>query len=272
MSGAAFHFLRAAVAACGVFVVVFSARAAGVESIDVEGTQFVAKLSDGRVLRSRDLIGATLSIATHGGMLRMRIDAVEPDPTVANGDVLLHTMSFQAQDGGWRNLCDAGPDGRRQGFPLKGRARADATIEPAEPGVFELTCTGGAQGKCVRFGYAPWGKTKDGADMLPFYNACVRLVRADYSGDGRGTTRNGQRIDIYDDLGVQAKADDPKDVFEAGFAPEGAVCVNHARVPENVDLAALEKSVPRLAGRVGETCTEEFARRQGATLFVRSPK
>jgi hypothetical protein len=261
-----------AVAAMTFFASSMIARAAGLESIDVEGTQFVARLGDGRVLRSAELVGATLTIAAHGGALRLRIDAVEPDPTVPSGEVLLHTLSYQTSDGEWRNLCDAGPDGRRQGFPLKGRARADATLEPAEAGVFELTCTGGAQGKCVRFGYAPWGKTKNGADMLPFYNACVRLVRADYSGDGRGTTRNGQRIDIYDDIGVQQKADDPKDVFEAGFTPAGAVCVNHARVAENVDLAALEKSAPRLAGRVGELCTEEFARRNGAVLFVRSPK
>ncbi len=251
---------------------------AGVKSIDVDGTSFVVALSDGRVLRSRELIGATLNIVTGGGgALRLRIDAVESDPgdaaraSAASSEVLLHTFSFQTPEGQWRNLCEPGPDGRRQGFPIAGRAANDATISPAEAGVFELTCTGGAQGKCVRFGYRPWEKGPDGAPMWGLYNTCVRLVRADYSGDGKGTTRNGQPIDIYDFLGVQAKADDPSHDFEAGWSPQGAVCVRHVRVKENTNLAALEDSAPRLKGRTGAICTEEFARANGALLFNRSP-
>lgn len=251
---------------------------AGVKSIDVEGTSFVVALADGRVLRSRDLVGATLNIVTGGGgALRLRIDAVETDPgdlargAAASSEVLLHSFSFQTPEGEWRNLCDPGPDGRRQGFPIAGRAASDATIGPAEAGVFELTCTGGAQGKCVRLGYHPWRNGPDGAPMWSLYNTCVRLVRADYSGDGKGTTRNGQPIDIYDFLGVQAKANDPSHDFEAGWSPEGAVCVRHVRVKENTSLAALEDGSPRLKGRTGAICTEEFARVNGALLFNRSP-
>ena len=252
--------------------------AVGVKSIDVDGTNFVVSLSDGPVLRSRDLVGATLNIVTGGGgALRVRIDAVEADPgdaarsSAASSEVLLHSFSFQTPEGEWRNLCEPGPDGRRQGFPIAGRAAKDATIAPAEAGVFELTCTGGAQGKCVRFGYRPWEKQPDGGSTWSLYNACVRLVRADYSGDGKGTTRNGQPIDIYDFLGVQKKADDPSHDFEAGWSPQGAVCVRHVRVKENTSLAALEDSAPRLKGRTGAICTEEFARANGALLFNRSP-
>ena len=253
-------------------------QAAEMKSINVEGASFVVVLSDGRVLRSRDLIGATLNIVTGGGgTLRLRIDAVEPDPgdvarsASASNEVLLHSFSFQTPDGDWRNPCEAGPDGRRQGFPIAGRERGDATFEPAEPGVFELTCTAGAQGKCVRFGYHPWERNADGSSRLNLYNACIRMVRADYSGDGRGTTRNGQQIDIYDFAQIQPKADDPAHEFEAGWSPEGAVCVRHVRVKENANLAELEASVPRLKGRTGEICTEEFARGGGALLYNRSP-
>ena len=49
----------------------------------------------------------------------------------------------------------------------------------AEPGVLELTCTGGAQAKCVRFGYRPWETGPDGRPMRGLYNACVRMVRAE---------------------------------------------------------------------------------------------
>jgi hypothetical protein len=97
------------------------------------------------------------------------------------------------------------------------------------------------------------------------------MVRADYSGDGKGTTRNGQPIDVYDDLGVQAKTDDPTHDFEAGWGSDGAVCVRHVRVEENASLELLENSAPRLRGRTGQVCTEEFARAAGAVLFNRSP-
>jgi hypothetical protein len=65
---------------------------------------------------------------------QMEIDA-------RNGAVWLHTLSGQTADGAWQNLCDAGPDGRRQGFPIAGRPRPDGMLEEAEPGVFELVCT-----------------------------------------------------------------------------------------------------------------------------------
>jgi hypothetical protein len=32
----------------------------------------------------------------------------------------------------------------------------DGAMEPTEPGIFEIVCTSGARGKCVRFGYLPW--------------------------------------------------------------------------------------------------------------------
>ena len=142
--------------------------------------------------------------------------------------------------------------------------------DPA-PGKLLITCTGGAEAMCVRFGYKPWGKAPDGASLAPYYQACVRLVRADYAGDGRGATRNGQPIDIYDSLSVQAPGADPTYEFEAGFDEHGAVCVRHVRVKENATLVGVEGSNPRLKGRVGEICDEAFARAQGAILFVRSP-
>ena len=52
-------------------------------------------------------------------MLRSRIDAVEPDPQDASGEVLLHTFSEQLADRSWANICAPGPDGRGKVFPLR---------------------------------------------------------------------------------------------------------------------------------------------------------
>jgi hypothetical protein len=199
----------------------------------------------------------------------VRIDSVEPDPDATNGSVLLHTFSIETADGTWQNVCGAGPDGRRQGFPIAGRPRADGSFGPAEPGILELACTSGALGKCVRFGYAPW-TARDSTQGLALYNACIRMVRADYCGDGTPTTKDGQRIDIYDDNGVQIAANEPDMDFEAGWTAQGAVCVRHIRVKENIAFGALAAQCPRLADRLGTACTEQGARALGARLFNRS--
>jgi hypothetical protein len=237
--------------------------------VETEATEFKATLTDGRVLRSRDLVGARLVIAIGGQAIRMRLDAVERDPDARSGTVWLHTFSAEMADGSWQNVCDAGPDGRRQGFPIAGRPRADGMLEPAGPGIFELACTSGALGKCVRFGYPPWGAA-DGAPLRDVYNACIRMVRADYCGDGAPTTKDGQRIDIYDDLAIQRHENDATMDFEAGWSADGAVCVRHVRVKENTSLESLVATCPRLNDRVGPACSEETARRLGAKLFNRS--
>ena len=247
---------------------------ASLQSIEAEGTQFKATLTNGRVLRSADLVGATLTIAVSGGTRRMRIDAVETDPGAPergvppDPEVFLHTLSVETANGAWENICKPGPDGRRQAFPLAGRANADATIRPAEQGAFEIICTGGAQGKCVRFGYRPWD-TPQGMPGYDLYNTCVRMVRADYAGDGRGTTRDGMLIDFYDRFGIQKSDGDQTLEFEAGWSKDGAVCVRHVRVKNNATLGELD-GLPVLHGRTGESCTEEFARERGAIIFNRS--
>ncbi len=242
------------------------AGAAELVSVEADRTEFKVTMSDGKVLRSRDLIGVKLTLAVAAGTIRLRIDAVERDPDARLGEVWLHPFSTQAPDGSWHNICNPGPDGRRQGFPIAGRVRpGDAALDPAEATVFDITCTGGARGKCVRFGYLPWADASYAA-----YNSCVRMVRADYCGDGLGTTRDGMSIDLYDDRGIQKPDNDPTQEFEAGWTAAGAVCVRHVRVKENTSLEKLAATCPRLKDRVGEMCTEETARRLGATLFNRS--
>lgn len=227
--------------------------------MEVQGTEFVVTLDDGRTLRSRDLVGAVLDVRFAGRPTRLRIAAVESDPQDRSGTIWLHTLETSDPGGGWRNFCTTGPDGRRQGFPLAG----------GDEGV-ELTCTAGAIAKCVRFGYRRWTAAGDGASLAPLHAACVRMVRADYGGASRPWTKDGMRVDIYDDRGVQRPDNDPRDAFEAGWGPEGAVCVHHVRVGENVTLSELEGLYPGLRGRTGTTCTEEFARAHGAVIFNRS--
>ena len=262
--------------------------ASPVASIAVEGTVLKITLADGRVLASRDLIGASLLIDQGDRLRRVRLDGIERDPEdkrrdVAPADVIwLHSFAVEGPDGAWGPLCEDGPDGRRQAISVAGRfSYADGRFGAGGPGSFQLACTAGAMGKCVRFGYHPW-QTRDlpqpvshhdGEPVpshLDLFNACIRMVRADYGGDGTGTTRNGMLIDLYDDYGIQAPDLDHRMTFEAGWTQDGAVCVNHPRVKENISLGEIAARWRRPAGRTGASCTEEAARSLGALLFNRS--
>jgi ADYC domain len=174
---------------------------------------------------------------------------------------VLDGLSQQAPDGSWSNLCQPDPDGRRLGFPLQGAFTPDGRHVDA-PGRLLVTCTGGAEGKCVRFGHKPWGRAPDGTPLAPYYQACVRLVRADYCGDGVGHTRDGTPVDLFDRVGVQADGM----TLEAAFGPGGAACVRHARLPDVLGTDAPAAPCPRLAGRLGEACDEAAP----ALLYVRS--
>ena len=95
---------------------------------------------------------------------------------------------------------------------------------------------------------------------------CVRLVRADYCGDGVGHTRNGTRIGLFDRIGIQRDEREPGISFEAAFTPEGASCVAHPRLADGASLERLTEMCPRLAAHVGPSCDETAP----GLIFVRS--
>jgi hypothetical protein len=195
-----------------------------VQSVEVEGTAFRVMLSDGRIIAQDQLPGTILALGDGTGrQRRVRIDGAERDRQDAAGEVVLYALSEQNPESGeWRNLCQPDPDGRRLGFPLAGAFTPDGRYEAA-PGRILLTCTGGAEGKCVRFGYKPWGFGPNNISLAPYYQACVRLVRADYCGDGIGHTRDGTPIDIFDAIGIQRDDTAPGMTFEAAWRADGAV-------------------------------------------------
>jgi hypothetical protein len=231
------------------------------------GTALRVVLSDGSVKQGAELAGAVLVFNINGIPVRVRIASVTPDPKDKTGSVLLH--DFRVEPTG-KPLCGPDPDGKQLGFPLAGRTAADGRLLESEPDVFELICIAGVQGKCVRFGYHPWRTTADGKPLRAYFDACTRLMRADYCGDGRPWTRTGTSVDVWDDLGIQKSdsGDDAKYSFEAGWSPAGAVCVARTRIPENITLDKLKEVCPRLAA--GATCDETSARAAGALLFNRS--
>jgi hypothetical protein len=226
--------------------------------VEAVGTTLRARRPDGSTLEGAALVGAVLVVAFDGQTVRVRIAHVEPDARDPRGEVLLYDFRVIGPNGTEASLCRPDPDGRQLGLPLAGRRDAAGNWRPGAASDFELICTSGAQGKCVRFGYAPWRLALDGRPMTDWYNACVHMVRADYCGDGRPFTRDGTIIDIYDRIGVQKSDDDPSLSFEAAWGPDGAVCVARPRIADLIDLDGLARACPRLAGKLGPgVCSQD---------------
>ena len=264
------HIITIAVALLGATVDIRAQQLSpATPVVRVIGTTLRVQRPDGVVLEGTKLIGAVL-IATYADQtVRARIAGITADDRDPSGEVLLYDLRTVAADGSETSLCSPDPDGRQLGFPLAIESRPDGIRNSGDPARFELVCTSGAEGKCVRFGYAPWRNAPDGRPMLDWYNACVRMVRADYCGDGRGFTRNGTLIDIYDRINVQRPEANTLLKFEAAWGPGGAVCVAHTRIPELTDLDGLERTCPKLKGHLGPmVCSDDAT---GALLLNRSP-
>jgi hypothetical protein len=240
-------------------LVALAAPPAHAARAELAGSELVVADGGRRVPREA-LVGAVLTLGLEGGgSAEVRIDRITIDPGRPEGDVVLYDLSVD--DGGaWQPVCAPEADGAPH-----------AVLQPSPGGRIAIFCTAGALGKCIRFGYRPWA-TRDGVSLEPYWQACTRMVRADYCGDNRPTTRDGMLIDVYDTLGIQTREGAPGLTFEAAWAADGALCVAHPRVPQNIDLRMIASWCPRLAPRLGPACTEATARRHGAALLFNASR
>ncbi len=189
---------------------VFHGYNAGVEVSGTEflGARFVGNLGDGQ-------------------KLDLRVDGIQP-ATGASGDVWAYRVSFlDTVDGVWKPACPAADGSALNAIPVVGRwnyqqgvAGGGARID--DPTVFTFACEDAAIGKCVRFGYRPWATTAAGHSLADLHQACTRMVRADYCGDGTSHTQDGNWVNLYDAAGVQQ--DTEAWLLEAEWNAEGALC------------------------------------------------
>jgi hypothetical protein len=193
----------------------------------LDASTLVALDTSGTALPEASVAQARLTAVQDDGRsvpVRVEGTVVRPD---APG-VRFYKLSYQrASDRSWRNPCQAG-DGSALLLSGMWNARGDytATADRATVG-----CLNAAITKCVLFGYPPWG-TLAGRSLRPFHLACVRMVRADYRGDGTSHTREGVQLHISDILGVNHAPLPPRFELEAGWTPQGAAFVARPRVRE----------------------------------------
>ncbi len=216
--------------------------------------------------------GTELSaIDEHGERLRFRIEAVERDPKDAQGEVSLYTLSVRPPHSDrFVPYCARDAEGRAAAIAVRGSWDARGDFHD-EPNLVTFACTNGAIAKCVRFGYKPW-KDVAGTSLRPLHLACVRMVRADYCGDGVAHTREGTRVDLWDDVGIHppSELDPAAEVFEAAWSAAGA---EYLAVPRwSDDVQEIVRTCPtRLRERTSRelqlTASEARTRFPDAVLF-----
>jgi ADYC domain len=241
--------------------------------LSVHGGHIEGQRPDGSRLDPTALVGTELTIRNHlDRPSRVRIDGVR----LAPGGLWMYEVSrFDDAGAGWVPFCERGPDGSRSAIPLPGRWRdGGAGAFHEDPYDFTLTCTGGTNGKCVQLGYVPGRTAANGERLTPYFEACVRMMRADYCGDGRSYTTAGVPVDFHDREGRRSRVHARNMGFEAAWGANGAICVRRPRDGSRVSLTQLAEHCPRLRDQaLGEHCHEaSIAARPDALLLNRSPE
>ena len=176
---------------------------------------------NGISMNGTQLNGATLSaLLGNGDTAQLRVDDVAALAD-GNNDVLAYAVSIST-DAGWQPLCGYESDGSvRQALAVAGSWNYQTGAWSESTDEFTFACRHASIAKCVELGY------KSSIGFGDHQHACVRMLRADYCGDGVSHTVNGTPINLYDAVGVQL--DSESWPVDAEWTPDGALCLYHHR-------------------------------------------
>ncbi|MGZ3459051.1 MAG: ADYC domain-containing protein [Archangium sp.] len=203
---------------------------AALKGVRIEGGRLVAPS-----LAPKGLVGAMLQgTASDGQPVEVAICSAESAPQDP-GMAWYRIEVWNKESAAWENPCIATtrvPSPRA----LAVRGVWDGTGARHDvPGRFTFACESGAIAKCIDWGYKPWA-SKNGYSLEDLHQACTRMARADYCGDGRSHTREDNPIDMYDGLRISTRTteatanwDPARAPFEAAWTPEGAWCLARTR-------------------------------------------
>ena len=138
-------------------------------------------------------------------------------------DVYFQTVQQLNVDDVFETLCRDGAGNPTQAIALPGTWDPATAIRQAGLGKFTWACRGASLAKAVEWGYKPWTSS----EMNDAHQAAMRMIRADYFGNGVTHTTNGNAIDVSDKWGAQVS--DTSWPVEAKWGPNGAVCLNTPR-------------------------------------------
>jgi hypothetical protein len=221
-----------------------SMNGVSMNGVSMNGTLFEGTLADGRQVNGTDFVGAEL-IATTTSNTQVTL-VIEDIVQSTDPDIHLYNVAYYTGTT-WEALCGYDAQGEvRPAMPLAGRwdyssgtATGGDWIEDATQ--FTFACVGAALGKCTQLGYKPWESVQEcnaftcqTLSLRPLHQACTRLVRADYCGDGTSHTANGVPINLWDNASIQTQSTVPVTwLNDAEWTPQGAKCIGNYRYDPN---------------------------------------
>lgn len=122
---------------------------------------------------------------------------------------------------------------------LKNGSRVD------DSAAISFGCMNDAIGSCVDWGYAPWDSATVWSGWPPqasqvslkdTHQACTRMKRADFCGNGTGNTSEfasptiATNIQVWDKFNIHSMSPQTRSTMEAYWDPNGATCVNPTRL------------------------------------------
>ena len=160
----------------------------------------------------------------------------------------------------FENLCSPDKDGVAKAMLISGSWSNTGTH--LRDHNITVACTSGVIAKCVRWGYKPWQKV-NGVSLWDYHQACTRMARADYCGNGISHTKDGTLIDVYDSLKIQHPEQNSDLPLEAAWGVNGALKLNHTRYPET--LTQLQQECPEKLEEIYSSDNSLFANINQAT-------
>lgn len=210
----------------------------------LNGTLFSVN-TGGTPISGQAFIGSTWQITLQANgvaqtvPVTLRFDNIYIDPKDPKGDVYLYDVSYSLNGSSeWASLCTDSAGKPVPVVPIRNRWDYQTGARINDPSAVTFACINAALGKCVRLGYRPWASTKlcDGScetvALADYHQACTRMIRADYCGNGTSYTLNGTLIEVYDDLSPVINANTMHWDTEAQWSPDGAECLSDARHAE----------------------------------------
>jgi len=208
---------------------------APIEGAWIDNGTLHAIRSDGTVLSGQALVGAKVTgrLDTND-QVTLRFDALESFTSQAGPSLQRYVISFTGLHSNSRAyVCGKNDAGEPiMTIPITGRWNFQEGVQGGgakeeSSTLLTFACQGFALYKCIDYGYPPWKKV-NGVKLNNHHQACVRMIRADYCGDGRSWTVNGTLINLYDNLGIQS--DTESWAVEAEWDIDGARCLSHQRI------------------------------------------
>ncbi|HEY8380360.1 MAG TPA: ADYC domain-containing protein [Nannocystis sp.] len=205
----------------------------GFDKLDVVGDRLVLRKANGAAIGGKNLVGTVLVLAREDGpVANLVIAAHDKVHRWAKGTAPTDAYAFAYTDlDGVTGLSVCGGDDPRavNAVVLGGETYDLETkqVNPGAGGWFTLACAGSAAAKLLLLDYGPQSSQTTPAQR----QATLKMITADYCGDGTAYTENGTPL-LWENVSGSVELDAQPGAVEAVWTAAGALCLDATRIAD----------------------------------------